>query len=88
MTGGLVGYNLAGMISNSYATGPIVGGSNSFAGGLVGANLSNESSNPKITNSYSTGSVTGGSGVTLGGLIGEDLAQTGTMQYLLGPRHQ
>ena len=59
--GGLVGSSNYGDITNSYATGAIIGNSN--VGGLVGSsNYSN------ITNSYATGFVTGENGV--GGLAG------------------
>ena len=57
--GGLVGYNY-GTVSNSYATGTVIGGSN--AGGLVGVN------DGTISNSYAAGSVSGTTSV--GGLVG------------------
>jgi len=57
---------------------PVVGGNNSFVGGLGGADTDNDSSSQKIAGSYSTGSVTGGSGAFVGGLIGKDLAQSAT----------
>jgi len=60
--GGLVGENLAGTISQSYATGPVSGQNYSWVGGLVGFN------GGIITQSYAVGSVSGG--VTLGGLAG------------------
>ena len=58
--GSLVGTNSGGVISNSYATGTIRGGSS--AGGLVGDNVGS------ITNSYTNVSVSGDSYV--GGLVG------------------
>jgi hypothetical protein len=58
--GGLVGISYAD-ISNSYATGSVIGTS-SWVGGLVGVNYAN------ISNSYATASVNGTSSV--GGLIG------------------
>ena len=60
-TGGLVGYNGGGSISNSYAANPYVEGYY-YVGGLVGANYNS------VTNSYATGSVSGASEV--GGLVG------------------
>ena len=72
--GGLVGENGLisenGIITNSYATGRVIGGGSSGAGygygnvgGLVG------SSSGAITNSYAAGSVSG-TGAMLGGLVG------------------
>lgn len=58
--GGLVGYN-QGTVSNSHATGTVVGTSN-YVGGLVGFN------NGTISSSYATGEVDGASYV--GGLVG------------------
>ncbi len=62
--GGLVGENLA-YISNSYATGNIVGGLDRI-GGLVGSSRSSGS----IENCYALGSVEGNTNV--GGLVGEN----------------
>ena len=73
--GGLVGYNSAD-ISGSSASGAIVVGSNSFAGGLVGANQRLEGtlqplSGPSIVSSSATGNVSSdGVNVALGGLVG------------------
>lgn len=61
-TGGLVGNQASGSISNSYATGSVTG-SGSRTGGLVG-----DTNNGSISNSYATGSVTGVSDT--GGLMG------------------
>ena len=58
--GGLAGGN-TGTVTNSYATGSVIG--NSRVGGLVGVNYYGS-----VTHSYSTGSVTGSSQV--GGLVG------------------
>ena len=60
-TGGLVGSNTTGNISNSYNTGTVTGGAGT--GGLVGTSVSGS-----ISNSYSTGRVIGGAGT--GGLLG------------------
>jgi copper(I)-binding protein len=61
--GGLVGFNSnSSIITDSYATGSVSGGSNSCAGGLVGYNYTST-----ITDSYATGSV---SGEIVGGLVG------------------
>src|SRR5690606_846301 len=51
-TGGLVGKNYGGTISNSYATGSVPG--SDYIGGLVGNNFYGT-----ISNSYATGSVSG-----------------------------
>ena len=64
-TGGLLGSNTTGSISNSYNTGSVSGGAGT--GGLIGS-----STLGNISNSYATGVVTGGAGT--GGLLG---AQTG-----------
>ena len=63
-TGGLVGWQDGGIISNSYVSGSVSGRDNT--GGLVGISYSSISS---ITNSYASGSVSG-SGVSTGGLVG------------------
>ncbi|MFH1262483.1 MAG: GLUG motif-containing protein [Pseudomonadota bacterium] len=64
--GGLVGYQVAAPITNSYATGAVTGINN--VGGLVGY-----SSSGTIANSYATGVVTGASsGAYVGGLVGDD----------------
>jgi hypothetical protein len=60
-TGGLVGSNTSGNISNSYNTGAVIGGAGT--GGLVGTNVDGA-----ISRSYSTGSVTGEA--YTGGLVG------------------
>ncbi len=62
--GGLVGSNRNATITDSYATGAVMG--NSIVGGLVG--LHEQSG--KIFNSYATGSVTGRTSSYIGGLIG------------------
>ena len=58
--GSLVGHNSRGVISNSYATGRVMGGDS--VGGLVGDNYGT------ITNSYTNVSVSGGS--YIGGIVG------------------
>ncbi len=66
--GGLVGWNKAtGTITNSYATGNVIGGGG--AGGLVGEN----EAGGQVTNSYATGNVGingTGAGTYSGGLVG------------------
>ncbi len=73
--GGLVGFNNAGTILNSYSTATVIGNSNTDIGGLVGLN-ENNIPNPTlgiISNSYSTGTVIGGSGSNaVGGLVGDN----------------
>jgi filamentous hemagglutinin family protein len=61
--GGLVGFDSAGAIINSHATGTVTGGS--AVGGLIGINVSGA-----VSGSYASGSVTGGDSV--GGLIGHN----------------
>ena len=63
--GSLAGWNFAGSIANSYATGAVNG--NDYVGGLVGSN------DGSIANSYATGSVVGKG--TVGGLVGWNLAR-------------
>jgi hypothetical protein len=72
--GGLVGIN-PGTIENSFATGNVIVGSNSNAGGLVGANQrlfgTTNDVQPTIQNSYAIGNVSSdGVNVQLGGLVG------------------
>ena len=64
-TGGLLGSNTTGSVSNSFNTGSVSGGAGT--GGLIGS-----STLGNISDSYATGNVTGGAGT--GGLLG---AQTG-----------
>jgi filamentous hemagglutinin family protein len=67
MVGGLVGWNNAGSISNSYSTGLVSGRVGSAVGGLVGWNYAT------ISNSYATGSVnSSGNDSVAGGLVGTD----------------
>jgi hypothetical protein len=54
------------VISDSYSTATIITNSNSYAGGLVGANLSGS---PQVLRSYAAGTFTG-VGTYNGGLIG------------------
>ncbi|MCT7535790.1 filamentous hemagglutinin N-terminal domain-containing protein [Aliarcobacter cryaerophilus] len=82
-TGGLVGYNEGGTITNSYATGTVGGHSSGgfYVGGLVGYNANSGT----ITNSYATGTVGGDSsgGSYVGGLVGENVG-TITNSYATG----
>ncbi|MHB1567514.1 MAG: two-partner secretion domain-containing protein [Acidiferrobacter sp.] len=68
-TGGLVGYDNYGTLTNDYATGAVTGGSGAYndTGGLVGYNYDGT-----LTNDYATGAVTGGIGShsITGGLVG------------------
>jgi prepilin-type N-terminal cleavage/methylation domain-containing protein len=75
-TGGLVGLNNYGAITNSYSTGSVTGVQN--VGGLVGYNFYGD-----ITSSYSTGSVTG-TGYDIGGLVGMNYSGTITGSYSTG----
>ena len=64
-TGGLVGNNVLGIISNTYSLGAVTAGSGSDAvGGLTGLNTG------AISNSYSTGLVSGSGSTDVGGLVG------------------
>jgi len=70
-TGGLVGQNFEGTVSNSHSTGSVTG--SKFVGGLVGA------SGGTVSNSYSSGNVTGSGEqewLFVGGLVG---ASNGTV---------
>ncbi len=79
--GGLVGFNVA-TIDRSSASGTIVVGANTFAGGLVGtnqnANFNTDGppiglSGPRIANSWASGNVSSpAGGVALGGLVGDN----------------
>ena len=86
--GGLVGYNVYGTISNSYATGAVTSSSDSsspFAGGLVGHNVYGT-----ISNSYATGTVESSisasttSSSLAGGLVGYDWGGTISNSYATG----
>jgi hypothetical protein len=75
-TGGLVGYNSFGTITNSYAAGSVT--SSSYrTGGLVGYN-----DGGTVTNSYATGNVTGYG--STGGLVGYNDGGTVTNSYATG----
>ena len=78
--GGLVGLNVGGTITNSYATGSVAG-SGIRVGGLVGFN-----NGGTITNSYATSAVTGSSisSNDIGGLIGFNNGGTITDSYATG----
>ncbi|MEI7980844.1 MAG: GLUG motif-containing protein, partial [Bacteroidota bacterium] len=77
-TGGLVGYNDAGKVSNCFSTGS-VGGTAGAVGGLVGSNYY---ANSTISTCYSTCSVTGLANV--GGLVGFGLQCTVSNSYSTG----
>lgn len=74
-TGGLVGSNLTGSISNSYFTGNVTG--NAGTGGLVGSTDSGS-----ISNSYSVGDVVGEAGT--GGLVGSSTSGNISYSYHTG----
>ncbi|HUW29017.1 MAG TPA: GLUG motif-containing protein [Sulfuriferula sp.] len=73
--GGLVGRNVQGTISNSYATGAVSG--SNYTGGLVGCN-----DQGTVSNSYATGTVSGNA--NLGGLVGSNLHGTVSNSYATG----
>ena len=76
--GGLVGWNVGGLVNNSYST-VRVSGTTWYVGGLVANNLSGT-----INNSYSTGPVNGSSRV--GGLVGGNGDEaTINNSYSIGP---
>ena len=75
-TGGLVGYQNGGSITNSYAWGS-VSGINSSTGGLVG-----EQNGGSIINSYASGSVSGNT--NNGGLVGYQNGGSITNSYAWG----
>ena len=77
--GGLVGNNVDGIITNSYAIGS-VSGSGDWIGGLVGWSLDNDAN---IRNSYAMVSVSG-SGNNRGGLVGWSNPGTITNSYAAG----
>ena len=66
--GGLVAFNDAGSIANSYASGAVTA---EDAGGLVGLNES-VSGYRSISDSYATGIVSGASNGSVGGLVSDD----------------
>jgi len=72
--GDSAGYNAPGTVSNSYATGNVIGGE--CVGGLVG------SSAGYVSNSHAAGNVTGDSSV--GGLVGDKLLGTVSSSYSTG----
>ena len=76
--GGLVGWlDSGGSITNSYASGPVIGGSSTDVGGLVGDN------GGAITNTYAWGVAVNVSG-SAGGLVGRALVGRLDYQRLLG----
>ncbi len=70
--GELVGVDYSDTITDSYATGTVIGGDNAYVGGLVGA-----ADVGTIDGSYATGTVSGGSSAFVGGLAG--IAEHGTI---------
>lgn len=84
--GGLVGElgysnGTSGLIENSHATGQVVStGSNTAAGGLVGASLNSSA----ITQSYATGSVSAGGPSWIGGLVGILFSGAITQSFAIG----
>ena len=74
-TGGLVGSNTTGTISNSYFTGTVIG--DAGTGGLVGSTISGS-----ITDSYSIGNVSGNAGT--GGLVGSTTSGNISNSYSTG----
>ena len=83
--GGLVGYNRAGDISQSYVTGSVVArgnGTSAIVGGLVGHNRSGD-----ISQSYVAGSVSALGNATsliVGGLVGHNRAGDISQSYVTG----
>ncbi|RVU11965.1 GLUG motif-containing protein, partial [Methylobacterium oryzihabitans] len=79
-TGGLVGTNDGGTVSQSYATGPVSGASN--VGGLVGYNTESGT----VIQSYATGTVRGinSNSQALGGLIGGNRLSRVSESYAIG----
>jgi len=67
--GGLVGYNVAGLIENSSASTTVSCQISCRAGGLTGFNI--EGSGIDISNSFASGNVSGGESSEVGGLAGE-----------------
>ena len=63
--GGLVGAQYGGSITESYATGAVMGAGSANLGGLVGAQYGGS-----ITQSYATGAVSGTDNANVGGLVG------------------
>ena len=74
-TGGLVGSNLTGSISNSYFTGTVTGGAGT--GGLIGSTISGS-----IFKSYALGDVSGAAGS--GGLVGSSTSGNISQSYHTG----
>jgi hypothetical protein len=78
--GGLIGYNAAGTITNSYATNAVTGGHGGSAGGLIGWSWSNqgEFATATLISSYSLGQVSADSQSSyIGGVIGYDGVEMG-----------
>jgi len=75
IAGGLVGQPFAGSVTNSYATGMVVGGVQSTVGGLIGE--LKDHFHETIATSYSTGAVNAGAQSWIGGLLGFDANRGG-----------
>jgi hypothetical protein len=71
-TGGLVGYSIVGLISNSYVTGNVFG--KDRVGGLTGSNDGSNKGYAEVFNSYSTATVTA-TGNWVGGLVGFNVSR-------------
>ena len=81
--GGLVGFQIGGSITGSYATGNADGGDGNSdrVGGLVGQQFGSS-----ITTSYATGNADGGAGASdqVGGLVGRQFGGSITASYATG----
>ncbi|HEX4862378.1 MAG TPA: hypothetical protein VFV07_14170 [Rhizomicrobium sp.] len=75
--GGIVGANLLGTITNSFATGPVAGIALSTVGGAVGNNTGT------ISYVYALGSVAGNNSSMAGGLVGSNVGSI-TQSYAAG----
>ena len=83
-TGGLVGFNLASTIRNSFANVAVSTTGNGAVGGLVGQTEGFHGDSGRVEESYATGSVSGGDGATVGGLVGESLGGVISDSYAMG----
>src|SRR6185437_3626133 len=76
--GGAIGQMSGGRISDTYATGMVMGIGSAPAGGLIGIrSRADDGSNAVVSRSYSTSTVSSGSGAPVGGSIGQDQASGG-----------
>lgn len=67
-SGGLIGWTMGGKVMQSYATGSVVGGAGSYAGGLIGQN----EKECTVVQSYALGAVTAQKNSHVGGLVGNN----------------